>query len=54
VLGSVDPGLLAVSPQVSAVINQAVGSHYFLPRSAVTFSPKEHHCPLASTKLCCL
>ena len=47
-----DPGVQAVSPQVTVSHNLAVGCHYFPP--PVTYPAAEHHRPLAGTKLYCL
>jgi len=49
-----DPGVQAVSPQVT--ITQPPGGRLPLlsARPAVTFPAAEHHCSLAGTKLYCL
>ena len=47
-----DPGFLAVSPQVTLVINM-VGCHYFPPGPRLYFPSQRDH-PLAGTKLYCL
>ena len=47
-----DPGFLAVSPQVTLVINPMVGCHYFPPGPRLLSQPEIT--PLAGTKLYCL
>ena len=48
-----DPGFLAVSPQVTLVINPVVGCCYFPPSPRLLSQPKKS-LPFASTKLYCL
>ena len=48
-----DPGFLAVSPQVTLVVNPVVGVSILSTRPTVTFPAKEIT-PLAGTKLYCL
>jgi len=50
----VDPGLQAVSPQVSLSHLSGGRLPSFSARPAVTFAAKERHCPSACTKLYCL
>jgi len=47
-----DPGVQAVSPQVT--LSHPPRQPLLSARPAVTFPAKEHHCPLAGTKLYCL
>ena len=49
-----DPGVQAVSPQVT--VNHPPGGRLPLlfARPSVTSPATEHHCPLAATKLYCL
>jgi len=49
-----DPGVQAVSPQVTVSHPPGRRLPLLSARPAVTSPAAEHHCPLASTKLCCL
>ena len=49
-----DPGVQAVSPQVTISHPPSGRLPLLSARSAVTFPPAEHHRPLAGTKLYCL
>jgi len=49
-----DPGVQAVSPQVTISHSPSGRLPLLSARPAVTFPATEHHCPSAGTKLYCL
>jgi len=49
-----DPGIQAVSPQLTLSDPYSGKLPLLSIKPTVTLPAKEHHCPSASTKLCCL